>query len=265
MRLTIFTPLYNRKDTIERLYRSLLKQKNRESFEWVIVDDGSTDGSGNLIEEFQKEKKIEITYKYTQNGGKMRAVNEGVKLAKGELFFIVDSDDYISDNCVELILKYANELPEKLGGLIFRKLDIQTGKVSGKSFPNLVMDSTPIEMVYNLGIIGDKAEIFKTELLRQNPFEVFEGEKFIPEATVWIKIGERYKMRYVDEPIYCFEYLEDGYTKNFYNLLKKNPKGFKKYYKEMLSYPIPFKNRVKFCIRYLQAWYYTFTTKGDRR
>lgn len=109
-----------------------------------------------------------------------------------------------------------------------------------------------------------KAEVFRTELLRENPFNVHEGEKFIPEAIVWVKIGEKYKMRYIDEGIYYFEYLEDGYTRNFQKLMRNNPKGFREYYSFMLSYPLPLKNKIKFLIRYLQANYYTLIARGGK-
>mgnify|MGYP001180705293 CR=1 FL=1 len=258
--LTIFTPVYNREDTLKRLYESLLRQTSKD-FHWVVIDDGSTDRSGELIKEFMLHSPFEITYKYLKNGGKMRAINEGVALARGEFFFIVDSDDYIADNCVEKILFYGKTLPKSMGGMIFRKIDMITNKITGNPYPKPILDSSPIEIVYKLGIDGDKAEVFRTELLRENPFEVYTGEKFIPEATVWVKIGEQYKMRYIDEGIYYFEYLENGYTKNFKKLMRDNPKGFKKYYKFMLSYQLPLKNRIKFFIRYVQATYYSLIAK----
>ncbi len=258
--LTIFTPVYNREDTLERLYESLLRQ-NSKDFQWIVVDDGSTDRSGELIKKFQLSSPFEIIYKYVSNGGKMRAINEGVALASREFFFIVDSDDFITDNCVETINLYGKELPKSMGGMIFRKIELNSQKISGKAYPKKVIDSSPIEIVYNLGIDGDKAEVFRTDILKKYPFNVYPGEKFIPEARIWIKIGEEYKMRYIDEGIYYFEYLQDGYTYNFNRLLKNNPKGFRDYYKFMLSYPLPLKNKFKFLIRYLQASYYVFTSE----
>lgn len=256
--ITIFTPSYNRKDTLPRLYESLKRQTVKE-FQWIVVDDGSEDGTGKLMADYINEGAMDIIYEYQKNSGKMRAVNRGVQLAQREYFFIVDSDDYITDTCVETILKEAKELPENLGGMIFRKIDMASGKVTGKPYPEYRIDSSPIEIVYKLGIDGDKAEVFKTDILKKNPFKEFEGEKFIPEATVWVKIGEEYKMRYIDEGVYFFEYLEDGYTKNFNSLMKRNPKGFEFYYQEMLKYNIPFTNKIKFIIRLLQSKYYKLT------
>ena len=244
--LTIFTPVYNRIDTLGRLYESLLRQTSKE-FQWIVVDDGSTDGSGELIKKFQKNSPFELIYKYVENGGKMRAINEGVVLASGEFFLIVDSDDYITDDCVEKVLSYGKNLPNSMGGMIFRKMDIATKKITGNPYPKNIIDSSPIEIVYEYGIDGDKAEVFRTELLRENPFNVYEGEKFIP-----------------DEGIYYFEYLENGYTRNFQKLMRNNPKGFREYYSFMLSYPLPLKNKIKFLIRYLQANYYTLIARGGK-
>ena len=255
MEVTIFTPAYNRGDTLSRLYESLKKQNNK-SFQWVVVDDGSVDNTRELIESWKKENILNIIYVYQENSGKMRAINRGVEFAEGEFFFIVDSDDYITEDAVETIISEGEKLPKNMGGMIFRKINIATGEITGKPYPQYSIDSTPIEIVYKLGIDGDKAEVFRTKYLREFPFKVYEGEKFVPEASVWIKIGEKYKMRYIDKGIYYFEYLEDGYTNNFLKLIKNNPRGFESYYSEMLKYNIPLKNKIKFFIRLLQSKYF---------
>lgn len=255
MKVTIFTPAYNRANTLPRLYESL-KLQTIKDFEWVVVDDGSIDNTKELIENWQKENIINIRYKYQKNSGKMRAINSGVEISKGEFFFIVDSDDYITKDAVETIILEGETLPENMGGMIFRKINIVTGEITGKAYPKYKIDSTPIEIVYKFGIDGDKAEVFRTRYLRETPFRVYDGEKFVPEATVWIKIGVKYKMRYIDKGIYYFEYLEDGYTNNFLKLIKNNPRGFESYYSEMLKYNIPLKNKIKFFIRLLQSKYF---------
>ena len=148
--ITIFTPVYNRKDTLLRLYESLKRQTVKE-FQWIVVDDGSTDGTKELMADFTREEAVDIIYEYQENSGKMRAVNRGVQLAQGEYFFIVDSDDYITDNSIELIMREAENLPKNLGGMIFRKIDMASGKITGKPYPEYRIDSSPIEIVYKLG------------------------------------------------------------------------------------------------------------------
>ena len=136
--ITIFTPTYNRESYLKILYDSL-KNQNSQNFQWVIVDDGSEDNTKTLIDSFIKESLFDIIYKKVQNGGKMRAINHGLYLACGEYFFIVDSDDYLSENATELIEKYGADLPKEFGGLVFRKHNI-----SGYNFPEFpqeVIDS----------------------------------------------------------------------------------------------------------------------------
>lgn len=250
--ITVFTPTYNRKKELDILIESLKKQSNL-NFEWVVVDDGSRDGTKEYIESIKDSLPFLVKYCYVENGGKMRAINRGVTMAQGEYFFIVDSDDFLTENAIETILKYAAELPSDMGGMVFRKINMLNKRTSGKPYPKHIVDSTPIDIVYKLGIIGDKAEVFRTEILREYPFEVFEDEKFVPEASVWIKIGQKYKLRYIDEGIYFFEYLPSGYTNSFSRLIKNNPRGFAKYYKEMIEYDIPLKNKLKFLIRLIQC------------
>ena len=127
----------------------------------MVVDDGSTDGSRGLIREFQIEAPFEITYKICKNGGKMRAINEGVSLAKGEFFLIVDSDDYISENCCRDSFKLWKRATQVYGRNDIRKIDMETNKISGKPYPKKVIDSSPIEIVYNLGIDGDRQKFLE--------------------------------------------------------------------------------------------------------
>lgn len=255
MKVTIFTPAYNREDTLPRLYESLKRQSSKD-FQWIVVDDGSQDNTSGLMRQWIDEGELDILYEYQKNSGKMSAINRGAELAQGEYFFVVDSDDYISDDAIETIINEGEKLPKDMGGMIFRKIDIATGKITGKPYPEYKIDSSPIEIVYRLGIDGDKAEVFRSRYIKANPFKIHEGEKFVPEALVWVKIGEQYKMRYIDKGIYYFEYLPEGYTRNFKQVMKDNPKGFEEYYRAMLKYDIPLSNRIKFCIRLMQCKYF---------
>lgn len=253
--ITIFTPTYNRAKTLPALFDSLKRQTSK-NFEWVIVDDGSTDGTEKIIENFKEETDILINYRKTENFGKMSAVNTGIEMSKGEYFFIVDSDDYITDDAIEKIEFYSKEVPKEFGGLVFRKHNI-----SAPDFPwpeSKIIDSNPIEIFYKMKVLGDKAEVIKTEIMKKNKFPKIENEKFIPEGLIWNRIGSKYNFRYVNEIIYNFEYIADGYTQNFKKILKNNPRGFNLYYKEMLSYEIPFLNKVKFLMRYIQTSIYKF-------
>lgn len=256
--ITIFTPTYNRAYIIEKLYHSLLAQSSK-NFQWVVVDDGSTDNTEELLAKYIEERKLEIIYHKKINGGKMSAINEGIRLAQGELFFIVDSDDYITEDAIETIEKYSKVLPQNFAGLVFRKWNI-SGKGFG-NFPEQIIDSDPVEIFYRKGVLGDKAEVVKTEIMKKYPFPLCPGEKFIPEGIVWNRIGRDYRFRYVDKIIYNFEYIPDGYTNNFSKIMRFNPQGMQLYYGEMLKENIPIKNKIKFLLRYIQSVYYTWRRK----
>lgn len=257
--ITIFTPTYNRESYLKILYDSLKKQKIK-NFQWVIVDDGSVDNTKLLIDSFIQESLFPIIYKKVVNGGKMKAINIGLDLADGEYFFIVDSDDYLTEDATELMELYSKELPKEFGGLVFRKHNIAGDNFP--EFPKEIIDSNPVDIFYNKNILGDKAEVFKTEILNRFRFPEISGEKFIPEGLIWNRIGKEYNLRYINKAIYNFEYIEGGYTKGFKEVMKKNPKGFALYYKEMLGYDIPLVNKLKFFVRYIQSLIYIFMKKN---
>ena len=109
-KITVFTPTYNRAYIIEELYRSLQRQ-TYSNFEWVVVDDGSTDNTQSIFKQWEKENNVfPIRYVYQENGGKCRAINRGLQLAEGELFFTVDSDDYLTDDALEKIVTWESAL-----------------------------------------------------------------------------------------------------------------------------------------------------------
>lgn len=258
MLVTVFTPTYNRAYVISKLYESLLSQTNM-SFEWVVVDDGSVDDTKELFDFFLRENKIAINYIKTENGGKQRAINKGVSVAKGELFFIVDSDDYLIDEAISYLCNEWTLIKDEsnVAGSCFRRVNYNTGKIIGGECSIEVGKYNSIEMTYELGIAGDKAEVFKTSVMKLFPFPEFDNENFVPEALVWNRISKEYKLRFVNVGIYMCDYLEDGLSYNFYKNLQKNPNGFAEYYKEVLFYKkIPLVVKIKSFIRYVQCLFF---------
>lgn len=160
--ITVFTPSYNRAYTLPKLYESLCSQ-TLSDFEWIVVDDCSTDNTKQLIENWHNEDKIKITYfLQPQNGGKHRAINKGVELAAGELFFIVDSDDFLTIDAIEEIQKEWTNLEnkDKYAGLCFRRMDHDL-KILGKDFPSYRCSGTRFDISYKWNCINDKTEILK--------------------------------------------------------------------------------------------------------
>jgi len=256
MLITVFTSTYNRAYILPYLYKSLVEQTER-SFEWLVVNDGSSDNTDELVKGWQKENKITIRYIETANGGKHRAINRGVKEAEGELFFIVDSDDYLSTDAIAVIQadwKCEAETKTAISGLCYKKVIYTTGKTIGDDFPEPVVTTSTLNMIFQYKVLGDKAEIFRTELLRQYPFPEIDGENFVPESYIWNRITNDKPMRFINKGIYFCEYLEDGLTANFAKNLKQNPKGFEIYYQDILHYKIvPIKDKIKAIIRIIQC------------
>lgn len=226
MYITVFTPTYNRGYRIENLYRSLQRQTNK-NFEWIVIDDGSKDNTKQLFDKWVKEENnFNIRYYKVKNGGKHRAINRGVELAKGKLFFIVDSDDYIIDDAIEKLIKWEKTIRnENEFCAISGNRGNKNNSIWGTTFEGKYIDGTYLERKKN-NIDGDKAEVFYTDILKKYKFKEFENENFLTEATVWGEMAyDGYKIRWFNEIIYISEYLEDGLTNSGVEIFKNNPKG----------------------------------------
>ena len=245
--ITVFTPTYNRAKLLPDLYNSLKRQTCRD-FEWVVVDDGSTDETESLFRDWVPQADFSVIYVKKENGGKQRAVNLGVQYAKGEYFFIVDSDDILPDNGIETAAKWIDTIKDKdgFGGVAGLK-GYRDGKAIGSTFECEYIDATTLERPkYNIS--GDKAEIFCTDVFKKFPFPEFEGEKFVPEALVYNRIAKAgYKLRWFNEVVYLAEYQPDGYSANVDKLLISNWKGYSLYVKEVAASPMPFKSKILVC------------------
>lgn len=260
MKLTIFTPTYNRGSYLKKLYLSLCKQNNK-NFCWLIVDDGSTDNTKQIVDEFISEKKIDINYVLQPNGGKHVAHNLGVELCKTELFFCVDSDDYLTTNAVQEVLDIWNTLSvneiEKISGIVAYR-GTSDMNIIGTEFPD-TLSVSPLNYLYSNGKKGDTALIYRTEVLRKYPFPVFVGEKFLRENIAYDLIDEKYSLLILRKIIYICEYLDDGLSKNSTKYEMESPNGAALYrYNEYL------KNRNNlFGVRQL-AGYFFFSIKAKK-
>ena len=199
--ITVFTPTYNRFHTLTRLYQSLRNQDCFD-FEWIVINDGSTDETDVLFKQWKQENQsFPIRYYIVPNGGKQRAINRALQLAKGEYFFIVDSDDLLRPNAISFIKKGFESLPEddSIIGISTVKGDFKGNPIGQKPLIDEIkgyVDLTNLERPkYKLQ--ADMAEVFFTSKLRQYQFPVWEGEKFTPEAVVWDQLAlDGYKIRW---------------------------------------------------------------------
>lgn len=241
--LTIFTPTYNREKTVERLYKSLLAQTDYR-FTWLIVDDGSTDNTAKLINQWIKESPFEIVYYYQENSGKSMAHNLGVEKTETELFTCVDSDDILTYDAVETILNLDCS-DEKCVGMLLKK-GLMDGTPITKWNPNLKF-ATLFEAYSKYGLSGDTMLIYKTVYMRRYSFPYFEGEKFVPESYLYDLIDHDGYLVAYDRVLYLCEYLDDGYSANMRRVNAENPNGY-------LAY---IRNRIISCEdRYLDLFLY---------
>jgi glycosyltransferase involved in cell wall biosynthesis len=215
--ITIFTPTYNRASLLGDLYDSLKKQTSK-NFEWIIVDDASTDNTKDIIDGFMAEdNEFEIISLKQSHGGKHRAINLGVGVARYDWFFIVDSDDTITEDAVAWIEEKTLTVQDRddICGISGTRVLKNGERIDGDL---LISKDSYIDLYsyesYKINAAGDMAEVWKTKLLKKYPFPDYKGEYRCGEGVVWNRMAEDgYKIRYFNKAIYVFEYLEDGLTK----------------------------------------------------
>ncbi|WHY86071.1 glycosyltransferase family 2 protein [Neobacillus novalis] len=225
-KITIFTPTYNRRNILKNCYKSLCNQTNK-NFIWLIVDDGSKDNTEELVENWIREKKVEIKYIKQKNSGKHVAHNTAVNFCGTDIFVCVDSDDYLTKDAVEVI--YENwdkvESDSQLSGIIALK-SYSTGKLVGTRMPENINICSLFDLYSKHKFKGDTMLIYKTSILKNYLFPVFKDEKFVTEAVIYDQIDQSFKMLLLDRVLYICEYLEDGYSKNLKNVHRANPKAY---------------------------------------
>jgi len=242
-KITVFTPTFNRGYLMNKLFHSLNSQTNKH-FEWLIVDDGSIDQTGELVETFKEQADFEIRYFYQQNGGKHRAINHGLDLARGELFFIVDSDDSLTDDAIEKIFNNYSGIAfdNSFAGIAFNK-GFSKKRIVGETFEGTYIDCDNLHRGKH-NILGDKAEVYRTDILKSIKFPVVDGENFMSEVVLWNEVARRgYKLRWFNDIIYFCDYLEDGLTKNSEKILFNNPVAHQMMTKELLQIDFTLKRK----------------------
>lgn len=199
---TVFTPTYNRAHTLSRVYESLVAQTFTD-FEWLIVDDGSTDGTQELVGHWQIDTAFPIRYLRQENQGKHAATNVGVAEARGELFLTIDSDDAFVPHALERYHHHWTAIPaaerDRFSAVTALVAD-EHGRLIGTRFPRDPTDASALEIRYRYKVKADKAGFQRTSVLRDTPFPEIAGYRgLVPESLVWNAIARRYQERYVNE------------------------------------------------------------------
>ena len=239
MRITVFTPTYNRRYILDKLYESLKRQTFKD-FEWLIIDDGSTDNTKNLIKKWNIENTgFQIRYYYFENRGKQKEINRALDLASGEMFFTVDSDDILTDDALEKINAWEKTIPKnkKFCGLAGSDGNM-SGKATNPLFFGEFIDATLLNRYPETGLfIGhDRPWVFYTEIHRKYKYPEFKGESFITEAVVWNRMAkDGYQIRCFNDVVYLREHQNDGLTNSIIRTLVNNPQGYGLWLKELMQ------------------------------
>lgn len=223
-KLTVLTPLYNRNDYIERLYYCLCSQTSKD-FNWLVIDDGSSVSSEEKFSDFSQYSDFSIKYIYKENGGKHTALNHSHQHLESDWVLILDSDDILTSDAVETVLSYIEKYgdDESIGILSF-----QRGSDKGTPFVKFNDTDTVsdhIQFRINENRPGDCCEVIRASVLKEFPFPVFVGEKYINESHLWIGSADRYKTVYIPKIIYICEYIDNGLTKSGRSFWRTCPKG----------------------------------------
>ena len=224
---TVFTATYNRAHTLPRVYESLRAQTYRD-FEWLIVDDGSTDGTRQLVEKWQAEAGFPIRYIWQENRGKHTAHNRGVREARGELFLGLDSDDGCVPHALERLKHHWDRIPAeeraRFTGVCVSCVD-EKGNPVGSRFPGEYVDSDSLEIRYRHKVQGEKWGFQRTDVLREFPFPEPPNVRFVTEATIYRPIARRYKIRYVNEALRIYFSFDDDQSGRLVNSAARHAEG----------------------------------------
>lgn len=249
--LTIVTPTYNRAYTLKKCYETL-KDQTSKSFVWMIIDDGSIDNTEKLVKLWINERKIEIYYHKKHNGGKASALNLALEKVNTQYFVCLDSDDWFSNNGVELALEKLNKIKknEYYCGVVALRTDVNDTVLGGKPIPKEVKETTIQEIANKYKIRSEVICFYKTSIVCNYRFPIIEGEKFISPAYLEQEIGRKYKY-VVSQDILCYcEYLDDGLTKNKNKIIIKNPKGYTLVKCQSFELASDFKSKSKHAVMY---------------
>lgn len=252
--LTVFTPTYNRAHTLCRTFKSLCNQKCKD-FIWLIIDDGSSDNTAVLVQEWKKlDNGFEIKYLYKDNGGMHTAHNVAYDNIETELNVCIDSDDCLAENAIEKIIEKWQDV-KSLGyaGIIGLDADLNTGHIIGNGFSEQT-HATTLREYYNSGGKGDKKLVYRTDIMKKiPPYPVFEGEKYVALAYKYRLVDLQYKLAILNEILCLVEYQPDGSSNSMFKQYLNNPRGFAFWRKVCMETPDSFRRLFIDCIHYVSS------------
>ncbi|MGD6815513.1 glycosyltransferase family 2 protein [Metabacillus sp. 84] len=251
--LTVFTPTYNRAYCLGQCYESLKRQSNKD-FDWLIIDDGSTDRTKELVDSWIEENVITIRYIWQKNQGMHGAHNTAYENIDTELNVCIDSDDYLAKDAVDKIVSFwKNKGSQKYAGII--GLDASpSGEIIGTSIPEHITETALTDLYVLHKVRGDKKLVYRTDLIKSvPPYPLFKGEKYCPLNIKYILIEQEYPLLVLNEVLCHVEYREDGSSLNMLKQYKNNPNGFLHYRKVAMKYAPSFPKRLRESMHYVSG------------
>lgn len=251
--ITVFTPTYNRAYTLPVLYDSLKKQTN-QNFEWLIIDDGSSDNTSEIVNQWIEENIISIRYIYQKNKGMVAAHDTAHHNITTELTVCIDSDDFMPENGIQIILEQWNENKSPtLMGMV--GLDsYKDGKIIGTKFPTEVKQATFSEIIFKHKVKGDKKFVLRTEYVKEHlPYPYIENEKYPAPSYLYLKMENKYKFLLVNEVLCIVEYLPDGNSMNKVKQYMQSPNAFALYRITRMEHAYNYKDKFKNAVHYVSS------------
>lgn len=235
-KITILTPTWNRRHLLTRLYESLQSQNvDLDAVEWLVVDDGSTDGTGGLIEKFAQNASFNVRLFRQENAGKCSALNLGVAHAKGEWLSIIDSDDILLPDALEKMLKMIERHTDPQVAVIFclykQVMDIQGEFSDGENWSKFYQ-------WMNSRTLFDTPQLFRTEVLKKHPFPIVTGETYMAESWVFHQIDRNYMSAFENVSVVHAEYQQDGLSSQSLRLRSENPVSAMRVYRSQIDSPV---------------------------
>ncbi len=267
--ITVFTPSFNRAYCLHQCYESLVAQSSKD-FIWLIIDDGSTDNTKELVSKWITANKIHIKYHYQQNQGMHGAHNTAYELIDTELNVCIDSDDYMPNDAIEKILNFwksstKNDFTAGLIGLDSYK----NGEIIGNKFPSNLSNSTLEDLYHKYKVKGDKKIVYLTNIVKKyNPYPIYENERFVPLGSLYLMIDKDFKLLCLNEVLCVVEYMEDGSSRNILKQYYRHPKGFR--YSRIINmkfsnyFKVRLKNAIHFVSHSIQLRDFNFLRKTPK-
>jgi glycosyltransferase involved in cell wall biosynthesis len=252
--ITVFVPMYNSAHLLGRVFESLNAQTFKD-FEWVIVDNASSDNTEALVHSWQQDSAYDIRYRRKPFGGKHTSINVGVQTARGTFFVMLDSDDWLVPNALERMLELWRAIPNPdcfsgVVGLCANPDD----QIVGDRFPSDPLDSNAVELNHGLKVQGDKTSLTRTETMREFPFPFPESPGLVTESIVWNRMAQRYQERYINEVFAIKDYQIDGLTDRSLEMQIRMPQAARLYYLELsqVQQRITKTERLKALVNYMR-------------